>query len=319
MPKVSIIVPVYNVEKYLPKCLESIINQTFKDIEVICVNDGSTDSSPEILDSYAKKDSRIKVFNKKNGGLFSARHEGMKYITGEFTIFVDSDDWISETLVEKCLSSVENDEVDVVVFGAFSVREKKGKISCTRGGYDFAKIPDIFNRKNIFKSPPTAWSKMYRTDFIKENDIRFQEIKNGEDQLFFIHSMLCAKRIKVVRANLYYYIKSRAGAITAVNKKKSLSPIYNVYAIEKLLDDLNIEEEYKIFIISKYFKKALSWYTKSDENISTAFYNAVQELQKYLSKNYPNSWWTKFSLPEGISYWNLKWNIMKAEMFGVKK
>ena len=123
MPEVSIIVPVYNVEKYLPKCLESLLGQTFSDIEIICVNDGSTDGSGEILKLYAQRDSRIKIVTKENGGLFSARHEGMLYVKGKYILFVDSDDWVKENLVQKCLDSAKNSP-DIIIFGAYSVREK---------------------------------------------------------------------------------------------------------------------------------------------------------------------------------------------------
>lgn len=319
MPEVSIIVPVYNVEKYLPKCLDSLINQTFKDIEIICVNDGSPDNSLQILNDYAKKDVRVRIIEKENGGLFSARHEGMKYIRGKYVIFVDSDDWVSENLVEKCLNAAAYDNPDVVVFGAFSVREKNGKVICNRGGYDFAKIPAKFERKNIFKYPPTAWSKMYRADFLKQHNIRFQEIKNGEDQLFFIHSMLCAGKIKPVRENLYYYIKSRAGAITAVKKKTSLSPVFNCYAVDELLCNLNIDEDYKKFILGKYFEKSLSWFTKAHENISKDFYKELLNLQKYLSGKYPHFWWSKFILHQNESYFMIKLNVQLAKMFGAAK
>jgi glycosyltransferase EpsH len=293
------------VEKYLSKCLHSLISQTFQDIEIICVNDGSTDNSAKIIQDFAKQDTRIKVIDKENGGLFSARHEGMKYITGEYVIFVDSDDWVCENLVDKCLNSIKA-ETDIVVFGAFSVREKNGKTVCNKGGYDCSKIPTKFNKKNIFKFPPTAWSKMYRTEFLRENNIRFQEIKNGEDQLFFIHSMLCAKNINVVHENLYYYIKSRAGAITAVKQKTSLSPIFNCYAIDDLLSNMPFDDNYKKFILSKYFEKSLSWYTKSSPEISKEFYNKVLKLQNHLSNKYPNYWWAKFNLNPNDKYWQVK-------------
>ncbi len=329
MPKVSIIVPVYNVEKYLSKCLESLVNQTFKDIEIICVDDGATDGSADVLTSFAQKDDRIKIITKENGGLFSARHEGMKYIKGDYTIFVDSDDWVCENLVEKCLAVAADDEPDIVVFGAYSVREKNGKVLCKRGGYDFSKIPRkyrggrCFNKndfkKDIFKFPPTAWSKMYRSEFLLKYNIRFQEIKNGEDQLFFIHSMLCADKIKVVEDNLYYYIKSRAGAITAVNKKTSLSPIYNVYEIEKLLENFGVEEKYKKFIIGKYFKKSLSWYTKASDEIEENFYNELLKLQKYLDEKYSGCWWSKFVVERRISYTKLKLKLLLAELLGAIK
>ena len=328
MPKVSVIVPVYNVEKYLQKCLDSLVNQTFNDIEIICVNDGSTDNSLEILNLYAQKDERVIVINKENGGLFSARHEGMKYIKGEYTIFVDSDDWVSEHLIEDCLETANSSNSDIVIYGAYSVREIDGHNSVKKGGYDFSKIPSkyrnkVFNKcdfkNDIFKFPPTAWSKMYRTDFLKKNNIRFQEIKNGEDQLFFIHSMLCADKIKVVNANLYYYIKSRAGAITAVNQKTSLSPVFNLYEIDKLLDGLDIIDNYKKFILGKYFKKSLSWYAKASDNISDEFYREVINLQKYLIGKYPSCWWNRFKLKPKDSYIKIKLKVLAAQIYGVMK
>lgn len=313
MPKVSIIVPVYNVERYLPKCLESLVNQTFEDIEIICVNDGSPDNSAVILQDYAARDSRIKVITKENGGLFSARHEGLKYVNGQYVIFVDSDDWVSEKLVEFCLEATKNENPDVVVYGAFSVREKDGVVSISRGGYDYSKIPAKFNTKNIFKFPATAWSKMYRAEFLIQNNIKFQEIKNGEDQLFFVHAMLLAKKIVTVKENLYYYIKSREGAITAVKKKTSLSPIYNCYEIDKLLEKLDLQEKHKVFITGKYFKKSLSWYAKCSDDIAEDFYNETVSLQKYLMNKYPDKWFGKFGLRKNDSYINIKLKTVCAQ------
>lgn len=307
---VSIIVPVYNVENYLSKCLDSLINQTYKDIQIICINDGSTDHSSEILQEYAQKDIRIKITDKENGGLFSARHEGLKYVKGDYILFVDSDDYVDKALIEKCINKTQ-DNPDIIVFGAFSVKNNTIKY----GGYDYSKIPckyinKTFNKddfkKDIFKFPATAWSKMYRTNFIKENNIRFQEIRNGEDQLFFIHCMLSAEKIKVIPENLYFYLKTRKGAITAVNKKNSLSPILNCYEIEKLITNFNIDESYKTFIIGKYFEKSLSWFTKSDDNIADEFYSELLKLQKYLSDKYPEKWWYTIKIRRNETYLGLK-------------
>lgn len=118
MSKVSIIVPVYNVENYLSRCLNSLINQTLKDIEIICVNDGSTDGSSAILEEFAQKDSRIRIVNKENGGLSSARNEGLKYVTSDYVGFVDSDDWIEPDTYESALSAVQKTNADIVCWGA---------------------------------------------------------------------------------------------------------------------------------------------------------------------------------------------------------
>lgn len=118
MPKVSIIIPVYNVEKYLRECLDSVINQTIKDIEIICVNDGSTDNSLNILEEYALRDKRIKIINKKNGGLASARNEGLKYISGTLCHFLDSDDYIEPNLYENAINIFQNFNIDYLCFSS---------------------------------------------------------------------------------------------------------------------------------------------------------------------------------------------------------
>ena len=125
MVKVSIIVPVYNVEKYLSKCLESLINQTLKDIEIICVNDGSTDNSLSILKEYANKDSRIKIIDKQNEGVSVARNTGIEVATGEYLIFVDSDDYLVENACEKALNTIEHNNSDICIFGHYDLVDEK--------------------------------------------------------------------------------------------------------------------------------------------------------------------------------------------------
>lgn len=127
MPKVSVVVPVYNVEKYLSKCLDSLINQSFRDIEIICVDDGSPDKSGEIAEEYAKKDSRIVVVHKENAGLGYARNTGMEHAEGEYVTFVDSDDWLTENYISNLVNAAEKYEADTVI-GGYS-RYSGGKIT----------------------------------------------------------------------------------------------------------------------------------------------------------------------------------------------
>ena len=123
MEKVSIIVPVYNVEKYLECCLESLINQTLKDIEIICVNDGSTDNSGKILENYAAKDNRIKVIHQVNGGQAAARNNGLNAVNGKYINFIDSDDWVDLDFIEKLYDAAERNSADIAV--ASIIRKKK--------------------------------------------------------------------------------------------------------------------------------------------------------------------------------------------------
>ena len=144
-PKISIIVPVYNVEKYLKKCIDSILSQTYKNIEVICINDGSTDSCIDILKEYEKRDERIIVISKENGGLSAARNDGMKKSTGEYVFFVDSDDWIESDMCEVMLGKLIENDADACMccytkeFGTHSKVERIFEDDCVLEGEEFKK------------------------------------------------------------------------------------------------------------------------------------------------------------------------------------
>ena len=326
MTKVSVIIPVYNVEKYIDKCLDSVINQTFKDIEIICVNDGSTDNSAKILETYRVKDNRIKIITQHDQGLFAARHCGMKLAEGEFILFVDSDDWIDRTLIEKTVKNIEKSNADVLIFGAYSVKNNN---SPAKGMYSTEKIPDKYKNQtitlndyedNLFCLPPTAWTKLYRKKFLEENTIKFQEIRNGEDQLFYLHTILTAKSIYVLDENLYYYLKKRSGAITSKRKKTSDSPIENFYRAEKLLMELNFTEKFINQVVNKYFSKALSWYGKCEENFKEEFFDNLIKMKDCIDTKYPEGWWTSFKLNKNDSYEIIKFKIFIAQMmFNLKK
>lgn len=318
MAKVSIIIPVYNVEKYLCKCLDSVISQTYKDIEIICVNDGSTDNSLQILTEYANKDDRIKIITKPNGGLFSARHVGIAAAVGEYLLFVDSDDWIEEKLVEKTVDKIRETNADVVIFGAYSV---KGN-NISKGMYSVNRIPQKFKESiltlkdyevNISRFPPTAWCKLYRKNFVDENNIRFQEIKDGEDQIFYLHTMLAAKSVYIIDEDLYYYVKNRIGAITADNTKTSVSPILNFYAAEKLLNRIQLSNKYINQVTDKYFSKALSWYGKCSKDFKPEYFNKLKELKEYIDETYSSGWWKYFKLNRNDSYISIKARIIIAK------
>ena len=144
--KVSVIVPVYNVEKYLKDCLNSVINQTLEDIEIICVNDGSTDNSLAILEDYAKKDSRIKIINQKNKGLSGARNTGMKHVQGEYILFLDSDDWLKEDALSELYWSHLDDNLDMLFFQTVDYYEEDGRYELNQFG-GMTAIDDSFEGK----------------------------------------------------------------------------------------------------------------------------------------------------------------------------
>lgn len=257
-PKVSIVIPVYNVEKYLKCCLDSIINQTLNEIEIICVNDGSTDSSGQILEEYAQKDNRIKIVNKENGGLSSARNEGLKYVTTEYVGFVDSDDWIEPETYEYALSKMK-DDIDIVCYGA-KVAVDDGVDKNAKEIQDAIKYHKIkfvgefkLNDDVIIKgSTCTSWNKLHRMSIIKEHNLVFPNGLLLEDNLFFYSYMLMSKKACYVNKYFYNYRQRANSIMSEICDKKSKLKINGLlvcYEIFKFLNNNNlINQHAELFI-----------------------------------------------------------------------
>jgi len=249
MVKVSIIIPVYNVEKYLARCLDSVTNQSFSDIEIICVNDGSTDNSLDILEHYSLFDSRIKIINQENKGLSAARNTGIKASIGKYILFIDSDDYISSIAVERLYNNAEHNNSDVVVFDL--IWGKENFENCT-----FMTIEELGTKytdktfcidtlppEYYKKFPVTAFSKLYNTDFLKINNIAFLEGVIYEDIPFFAEIYTKAKRITYLPEYLYYYTIDRDGSIMSRDDEK-LFDIIKVH--EKVKDTLKTNGYWEI-------------------------------------------------------------------------
>ena len=145
MPKVSVIMPVYNVAKYLPMCLESIVSQTLTDIEILCVNDGSTDNSLDVLQQFEEKDKRIIIIDKKNEGSGIARNTALERAQGEYVYFVDSDDWLDNNdVLKKITERADSENLDILIFGGLSCYENNGKIKKSKGGYSLKNLPNKY-------------------------------------------------------------------------------------------------------------------------------------------------------------------------------
>ena len=231
--KISIIVPVYNVEKYIVKCMDSLINQTYRDIEIICVNDASTDCSLTILNQYAKKDSRVKIIDKENEGVSLARNKGIELACGQYLMFVDSDDWIEPTTCEVALSEILKENADVLMWPY--VREFKDK-SVPKKIWDSDKL--IFEDADVqtklhrrfvglldeeLSMPENAdalctiWGKIYNANVIKQNKIFFKDIREigtYEDGLFNLEVFGYVKKVVYIHQFFYHYRKDNDTSIT---------------------------------------------------------------------------------------------------------
>ncbi|MDX9822034.1 MAG: glycosyltransferase [Syntrophales bacterium] len=220
MPKVSIIVPVFNMEKYLAKCLDSLTSQTLADIEIVAVNDESTDASPEIITAYAEKDRRIRVVHRNNGGLSMARNSGLDVATGEYVGFVDSDDWVEREMFERMYEAGHRDSADVVICNYNRIFEnavERSRLGIETETVDVAAlgIRRYFDKYQFtYRHGDEAWNKIYRREFLEGFGIRFERNREifSEDKLFNLYCLLHVKKISTLDSSFYNYLQ-RQGSI----------------------------------------------------------------------------------------------------------
>lgn len=245
-PTISIIIPVYNVEPYLERCVDSILAQTSKDFELIMVDDGSTDGCGKICDNYAKMDSRIKVIHQNNGGLSAARNTGLNHATGEYVYFVDSDDFVSPVLLEKCLEVI--DGYDMVAFNYQPVDEKGEAVE---GPSNFELIGSLrwnseeekscYLMKTFFHYKYLGWSacmRLLRRNIIERNNIRFADNNKiyAEDMFFSYCYELHCNSIVCIEDVLYYYTQ-RSGSIMDEQKTNEILNLNRLNELSKALNN----------------------------------------------------------------------------------
>ena len=231
-PSVSIIIPVYNVENYLNRCLDSVVNQTFEDIEIICIDDGSTDNSLEILKNYAKLDSRIKIFSQKNLGPGFTRNFGLNQALGEYVLFVDADDWIDIDSVKILYHIASSKNLDLLLFLVENFDEKQN-LFYEDDYYNNVNLPDhfydkVFNHENIkeyiFSLATIPYNKLYKRSVLEKYNIRFPEDVFFEDNPFHFEVLLASKKISIIRK--YFSLRRRRNSsITSDIDRKYLDVI----------------------------------------------------------------------------------------------
>jgi glycosyltransferase involved in cell wall biosynthesis len=234
-PLVSVIVPVYNVERYLKKSVSSILAQTLKSIEIILVNDGSTDGSGEIVNKYDREYDQIKLINKQNGGLSSARNEGLKHATGEYILFCDSDDYLPHNICETLYGQALKNNCDVVCCNVTTVDEsgrvieefKVKKEGIFTGGVEATRL---FLSGKLFR--PSAYNKLVRKSLFEDNDLTFPYGLYFEDNPYTIKLLSVANRIQTISMNGYYYVR-RGGSITMTMSPKHLEDTSKICDIAK--------------------------------------------------------------------------------------
>lgn len=281
--KISIIVPIYNVEKYLNRCIESIVNQTYQNLEIILVDDGSPDQCSEICDQWALKDSRIKVIHKKNGGLSDARNKGMEIASGDYIGFVDSDDWLHKNALEILLLFMQESQVDIVECKSSSVERYvqdeivlKNQIKSCRYSTETA-LSRLILEKPLKQ---TVWNKLYRRKLIEQ--IPFEVGKYHEDEYWTYQIFAKAKEILFIDVILYYYFQrcdSIMGNEFSMKRMDAIEGRYNRFKfLQTNYEKLEfIAKKNLFFLIIYYGQQAL----KSKENIEKVYF---QKINKYLKE-----------------------------------
>lgn len=236
-PLISIIVPVYNVEKYLEKCLNSILEQTYKNFEVIVVDDGSPDSCYEICEQYAKKDARIKAFHKKNGGLADARNYGLERSSGKYITFIDSDDFVKEDYLEYLLCLLEKHKADISMCGNFRYwedKEVKGSKKVEIKVFSSLEaVENLLYQKNIENS---AWGKLYKRELFK--NIQYPTGKLYEDLGTTYKVIFNAKRVVWSSSQKYFYLQRESSIMSRKFSYKNMDRIYMSEEILQFVRDM---------------------------------------------------------------------------------
>lgn len=249
---VSIIIPAYNVEKYIEKCLMSVINQSYSDIEVIVVDDGSSDSTLDVINRIAVCDSRIKVIAQENSGVSKARNNALDVATGEFLCFVDGDDYIAHDMIKTLVEKLDTD-VDWINY-QYCRRGESGQeldsYNFTVGDFDISdtnsKIDFLFNYLLVYLAGYEVWDKLYRMDIVKNNNIRFcVQCKMGEDLGFNLCYAAKAKSIKCIEDRLYYYLVRDSSAMNTISRKKDVINSYLIFVrdVERRWKDMKVDSE----------------------------------------------------------------------------
>ncbi len=292
MPKITIIISVYNSEKYLKQCLESIKNQTLSDIEIICIDDCSKDNSLKIIEEYAKNDSRFVILKQEvNQGQGIARNKALNVANGEYIMFVDSDDWLESKACEILYNQAKRNNNDLVIFNYYRYLENKKKfIRCTNRTIPFKRINNktqikLTDNPNNFFISSYAWVQIYRKNLLKDYNIKFSEHRNCEDDIFNIKAFLYSKSASIIEDCLYNY---RIHLDSTYHSTKTITDIVSTKLlcyeeVKKNFNNTKVMDfylEYSITSLLGIYKR----FTKRDKTIRKDFYKKIQRFFIILNK-----------------------------------
>ncbi len=321
-PKVSVVIPCYNVEKYLRQCLDSVINQTLKDLEIICVNDGSKDSTLSIIQEYAAKDERIKIIDKPNGGYGESMNRGFDMATGEYIGIIESDDYADLEMFETLYDCATEYDLDVAKSGFYYYYSKPTDVStpnpitssvtASRTFCPTASFNAKMEMVDFFNIKPTIWSAIYRKDFIRSNNIRFNETPGAsyQDASFNFKVWVCAKRVRLLEnCFLHYRQDNEASSINSPGKVYCICDEYE--EMERFLSTRPLERPVVEPVMIRIKYDSYNWnYERLSEPLQAEFIERFGEDFKKHQEEY--------TLQKDYFEW-YKWNRVNQIIADPKK
>ena len=290
MKLISIIVPVYNAEKTIKKCIDSILSQTYKKFELILVNDGSTDNSLNILREYETLNERIIIISQENSGVSVTRNKGINIAKGDYIVFVDSDDYIVENGLEILVNEIElNDKLDLVISGFYSIKNSTNRyLNAILENKIFNNLDFLLNEK-LFKFISTPWGKVYKTEIIKNNNIQFDKnLSLGEDTIFVLEYLKYIRNVEFINESLFF-INETEGSLSRRNRLDIFENIMIIY--DKAKEALEYRNEYEFNKIAPFYVRnikiclntavAFKWKTKEYKDLC----DKIRNMEDFKSIN----------------------------------
>ena len=334
-PQVSIIVPAYNVENYIERCLNSLVNQTFKDIEVITINDGSTDKSLELINKYAKEDIRVSVIDLGDEGVSYCRNLGIEKANGKYIMFVDSDDWIDSNMIEAMYKKAEENNLDLVMCSY--IREFKDHSKEKRFNlpeeiiYKEDKVKNELLRKLVgpvkeeLSNPEmldalgTVWGKLYRADILKENKLKFvdlSEIGSAEDTLFNIFTFNYLKKVMFLNKSMYHYWRDNPKSVTSQYnpKLKEQRKVFFKY-ISDFIKENNFEQVFEEALNNRICTSVLGLgLIECSKNNKVSGINKIKNIKKIINEEYVRNAYKNLELKYFSIHWRIFYFFIKNKM-----
>lgn len=332
LPAVSVIIPVYNVEKYLPKCLDSLLGQTMANIEAVCVDDASTDRSGKILEQYAARDGRVKFFSSDgNAGPDRARNLGLEKATGEYVMFCDPDDWFEPDAVETAYRRIAENGNDFAYFNTYIYMEDSGRQNAD--AHRLAPFAEVFGKPALrlheltppFIRTSESWYKIYRKKFLDENGIRFAGLRLCEDIPFFMKAVVSADTVSVEKRPLYYHLMRSNSLISDYsNWRDSLTAFKQGYEI--IGGSEHAETFYRSFL-PYCINSLIFWYnrfTAMNNKLRKDFYREMREFFRFIDERHDvgslkNTKLDEFKRIVRRSWLRQRTGELFSRLFGVEK